>query len=795
MGHSSQGDEFFDFDNFFDIPSDYVDSNPTSVNSISPKDFDLTYNDLDGSNWDSGLDMCTQFPFTDFVNHEPSFQEYFGDADAEPVVDPNDILQLPSTSPSEVFVGSELDSTWLPGAHGYDDHYYSTIRHMVESQAAVDPSCSSKKEKRREAAIALHLQRLQDAPLPETDMSSDSNTSFPSPPWSVSHDPACASPATTSLSDSTKSPTPPSADATPGGIELVLDLNMNTPANLPRKQKPRSRAQKENYIKVRKHGACEKHRKQHKRCNCLDIKGVRLNVNNPALSTTAVLDATRQTSLPLHSPSHVQPRHVSLTKQTQPGVLPPTVESPKTVVWKHRERDVRRSPQDNYSVTAPSPLDVYRGRHSPGSLSKPMNAANTGQLRAQVLQPYRSTTPWRGVDQTPSVPGRLMSPTQSLLVTTSKQQSVLERGICHSAVNRVSSGSPQTITWRVRQVPKGNNEGSLRIQSTSAEMNSLPLQSVSTNRSSSGGSQQLRIAQTISTVTSQQVPRAALGTNNTAMAMTSKSPSDFHFNFTTVTGYFLQDDPKTDPDNFDYVSSNFGLIPRSYDSDTEFDPEGRKTQWERFKYHIDKLNRDSGPETQFKLLFLGRHGEGVHNVAESKYGTELWDCYWSLQNGDETGTWVDARLTPLGISQAETANQAWRTQIQNNIPSPQSYYVSPLNRCLATASITFKDLGLPHTEPFRPLIKELLRETLGLHTCDSRSSKTAIAEEYPLYRFEEGFAEEDPLYDPELRESDSARDVRLRELLSDVFAHDESTVVSLTAHSGAITSILEGGEG
>ncbi|KAE8361925.1 hypothetical protein BDV27DRAFT_23519 [Aspergillus caelatus] len=479
MGHSSQGDEFFDFDNFFDIPSGYVDSNPTSVNSISPKDFDLAYNDLDGSNWDSGLDMCTQIPFTDFVNHEPSFPEYFGGtANTEPVVDPNDILQLPSTSPSEVFVGSEFDSAWLPGAHSYDDHYYSTIRHMVESQAAVDPSCSSKKEKRREAAIALHLQRLQDAPLPEIDMSSDSNTSFPSPPWSVSHDPACASPATTLLSDTTKSSTPPSTEATPGGIELVLDLNMNTPANLPRKQKPRSRAQKENYIKVRKHGACEKHRKQHKRCNCLDIKGARLSVNSPALSpTTAVLDPTRQTSLPLHSPSHARPRHVSLTKQTQTGVLPPNVETPKTLVWKHRERDLRRSPQDNYSVTAPSPLDVYHGRHSPGSLSKPVEAANTGQLRPQKL-----------------------------LVPTSKQQSVLERGICpRSTVNRVSSGSPQTITWRLGQVPKENNEGSLRIQSTRAEMNSLPLQSVSTNRSSSGGSQQLRIAQTVSTVISQPV--------------------------------------------------------------------------------------------------------------------------------------------------------------------------------------------------------------------------------------------------------------------------------------------------
>ncbi|KAB8233055.1 histidine phosphatase superfamily [Aspergillus alliaceus] len=272
--------------------------------------------------------------------------------------------------------------------------------------------------------------------------------------------------------------------------------------------------------------------------------------------------------------------------------------------------------------------------------------------------------------------------------------------------------------------------------------------------------------------------------------MTSKSiPSDFHFKFSTVTGYFLQDEPDTDPENFDYVTSNFGLIPRNYD--TELDPEGHKTQWERFEHHLNRLNRDSSPDTQFKLLFLGRHGEGVHNVAERKYGTELWDCYWSLQDGDETGTWVDARLTDLGISQAQTANKAWKAQIQNKIPAPQSYYVSPLNRCLATASVTFKGLGLPHTEPFRPVIKELLRETLGLHTCDSRSSKAAIEQEYPLYRFEDGFAEEDPLYDPKLRESDSARDARLRDLLLDIFARDESTVVSLTAHSGAITSILE----
>lgn len=127
------------------------------------------------------------------------------------------------------------------------------------------------------------------------------------------------------------------------------------------------------------------------------------------------------------------------------------------------------------------------------------------------------------------------------------------------------------------------------------------------------------------------------------MMMAESIPSESHLTLSTVTGYFLQDEPATDPDTFDYVScililalptdladddqvaSNFGLISRSYDSDAEFDPEGRRTQWERFEYKINKLNAESGPETSYRLLYLGRHGEGYHNVAERRYGTEAWD--------------------------------------------------------------------------------------------------------------------------------------------------------------------------
>ncbi|CAG8000513.1 unnamed protein product [Penicillium olsonii] len=256
---------------------------------------------------------------------------------------------------------------------------------------------------------------------------------------------------------------------------------------------------------------------------------------------------------------------------------------------------------------------------------------------------------------------------------------------------------------------------------------------------------------------------------------------------TTVPGYFKQDDPSIDPKTFDYVKENFGLIDRQYTEDQIASSED--SQWQRFQKHVDHLNSVDGP--RFKVLFLGRHGEGVHNVAESRYGTKLWDDYWSLQDGDSHGQWVDARLTQKGIEQARVAHNAWKDQLQAGIPPPQSFYVSPLNRCLATAHVTFDGLPIAGITPFSPVIKELVRETMGEHTCDRRSSATAIAAEYPHYRFEAGFEEDDLLWDPKTRESDDHRNERLRSLLEDIFSNDENTYISLTAHSGAITSILE----
>ncbi len=65
-----------------------------------------------------------------------------------------------------------------------------------------------------------------------------------------------------------------------------------------------------------------------------------------------------------------------------------------------------------------------------------------------------------------------------------------------------------------------------------------------------------------------------------------------------------------------------------------------------------------------------------------------------------------------------------------------------------------------------------------------------IHESFPTYTFETGFTEIDPLWTPDVRETDSALDARSKELLDDVFSHDHSTYGSFTSHSGAIGAIL-----
>jgi hypothetical protein len=72
----------------------------------------------------------------------------------------------------------------------------------------------------------------------------------------------------------------------------------------------------------------------------------------------------------------------------------------------------------------------------------------------------------------------------------------------------------------------------------------------------------------------------------------------------------------------DQATTKMGIIKRSYPTD---DTTEEESQWGRFATYVQHLNSAAKPGQVYKVLFLGRHGEGFHNVQEALVGTPMWD--------------------------------------------------------------------------------------------------------------------------------------------------------------------------
>lgn len=176
--------------------------------------------------------------------------------------------------------------------------------------------------------------------------------------------------------------------------------------------------------------------------------------------------------------------------------------------------------------------------------------------------------------------------------------------------------------------------------------------------------------------------------------------------------------------------------------------------------------------------------------------------YWSKLETDGTLNWADAHLTPTGKEQARKVNEVLKFQFaEKDMPVPELYWSSPMWRCLQTAELSWAELPTAdkssHGRGGRVfVIKEMLREVIGVHTCDRRSGRSVIEQGFglPKWRFEEGFGEADALWKADERESWAEIDVRMRGVLGQLFegvdGGNEAEVVSFTAHSGAVASLL-----
>ncbi|KAJ7644855.1 histidine phosphatase superfamily [Roridomyces roridus] len=248
------------------------------------------------------------------------------------------------------------------------------------------------------------------------------------------------------------------------------------------------------------------------------------------------------------------------------------------------------------------------------------------------------------------------------------------------------------------------------------------------------------------------------------------------FSYQTIPGFFAQDDRLADPIAIGAVPPRFGLIDES------------ETRWSSL---LDKLRELNGADdtASYKLVFFGRHGQGYHNVAESKYGTDAWDDYWAMLYGDGETTWgPDPELTTLGKAQAATAHAVWVQEraASTPIPLPETQYCSPMTRALDTHMITFEGVTT-----IRALVLENCREEYGAHTCDQRKTRTQIAGAFPSVDIEPGLTEVDELWTAK-RETFEHVVRRARAVLDRIFGEvdGEALFVSVTAHGGIINAFL-----
>lgn len=146
---------------------------------------------------------------------------------------------------------------------------------------------------------------------------------------------------------------------------------------------------------------------------------------------------------------------------------------------------------------------------------------------------------------------------------------------------------------------------------------------------------------------------------------------------------------------------------------------------------------------------------------------------WGRKNGNGTIIWgPDAQLTDKGVAQAERVHSLWKQELTRGggIPLPTAFFVSPLVRALHTFQITFAGV----VDSPEPLIIENLRDSYGLRTADLRHNKTWIHEQYPTYRFEDGFTEQDELWMKDERETDEHTEKRVRGVLDKILSIDDT---------------------
>ena len=156
-----------------------------------------------------------------------------------------------------------------------------------------------------------------------------------------------------------------------------------------------------------------------------------------------------------------------------------------------------------------------------------------------------------------------------------------------------------------------------------------------------------------------------------------------------------------------------------------------------------------------KLLYLIRHGLAIHNENFLKYGERTFF----------DPKYVDTHLTEEGVQQSLQLGKTWQ-----NVDDIELVLVSPLYRTLETATNIFKDKDVPIIS-----LEELGEHPIGKHTCNKRSSKELLIQDFPNINLD-NIEGEDHLWTSDKGEDISSLKRRISNIKSFIEKRNEKTI-------------------
>lgn len=198
----------------------------------------------------------------------------------------------------------------------------------------------------------------------------------------------------------------------------------------------------------------------------------------------------------------------------------------------------------------------------------------------------------------------------------------------------------------------------------------------------------------------------------------------------------------------------------------------------------DTINDDGETDTVTKIIHFQRHGEGYHNLLGTVYREH--GRTFDIDDKDPTvnpflrPSITDSPLTQQGCDEGEAR------RLQASLLNPEVVIVSPLQRAVQTALISFQD----HYEKGVPFVaEEGCREQLGLLICNKRMPLSQAKARFPQVDFSLVDGEEDSLWEPDEREPPIDEAHRVYKFMTEFIMKRPEKELAIVGHSAWLSNL------